>query len=982
VAERLWARFDPGRWRLDVRQAPLMRLMTAYDPARNRWIGVWLFHHLVTDHTTIDVLMTELRAHLLKRADQLPAPPPFRNFVAHAQRDGRQAEHAAFFRAMLGDVDEPTAPFGLLDVHGDGSAVREGRLSIGAELSARIRSAARGLKVSSASLVHVAWGRLLAQVSGRVDPVFGTVLFGRMEAGSDAHRVMGLFLNSLPVRLRLGGVAVKDAVLDTHVILGTLMQHEHASLAEVQRYSALPARTPLFSAILNYRYIDQSAVSTPEEVDAWSGVERLRGEERTNYPLILAVNDTGAEFGLAVQVSGDVDPERVCGMVRRALESLVEALETDPAKPVGRLDVLPPVERHRLLVEWNATAASWPREACLSELFEAQAGRTPEAVALVFGEETLSYGELNARANRLARHLRSLGVGPDDRVALCVERSLEMVVGLLAILKAGGAYVPLDPAYPGERLAFMVRDSGPVAALTHGGVRATLLAAMEAGASAVPVVDLDAPEAWSSEPSEDLQRSETGLGPHHLAYVIYTSGSTGTPKGVMVEHRNAVNLLSGLGKQLDVTPDLVLAAITPISFDISGLELWLPLVSGARVVIADRATAADGDALARLLARTRTSLLQATPATWRLLAQSGARLSGLRALCGGEALPSDVADFFTRAGLTAFNVYGPTETTIWSAVAPVPRKSGMPIPIGRPIANTRIYVLDGFMEPVPEGVAGEIWIGGAGVARGYLNRPELTAERFVASPFVVGDRLYRTGDLGRYLPDGSLEFLGRNDFQVKIRGFRIELGEIEARLLDHPEVREAVVLAREDQPGDKRLVAYYVGKAAAEAGSLREHLSRHLPEHMVPAAYVWLEALPLTPNGKLDRQALPAPDEASYASQAYEAPEGPIEETLASIWAEVLGLERVGRRDDFFDLGGHSLLAVRVVSRVRRRLGVEMSITALFKAPSLREAAAWLREHRSEDVERLERTAESLAQSVAGMSEAEILAKLAELEAE
>jgi amino acid adenylation domain-containing protein len=579
-----------------------------------------------------------------------------------------------------------------------------------------------------------------------------------------------------------------------------------------------------------------------------------------------------------------------------------------------------------------------PAASCLHELFEARADLTPEAVAVVFEGESLTYAELNRRANRLAHHLRALGVKPDARVAIAVERGPEMMVGLLGVLKAGGAYVPLDPAYPAERLRYTLTDSAPAVLLTQSAL------AERFADLAIPTVTLDG-SAWADQPESNPERA--GLTPEHLAYVIYTSGSTGQPKGVMNVHRGVVNLLASMRESLGVEAGDRLLAVTTLAFDISVLELFLPLISGARVEILPRAASADPMLLQSAIESSGATILQATPATWRLLVESDwAGAPNLRALSGGEALTAELAGRIRERVGALWNVYGPTETTIWSCAKPVDaasRGERVAVSIGAPIANTQVYVLDAAGEPVPVGVAGELYIGGAGVARGYLNRAAVTAERFVADGFSMqpGARLYRTGDLARWLADGTLEFLGRTDFQVKVRGFRIELGEIEARLAEHEGVREAVVAAREDVRGDTRLVAYWTGEAV-DAQVLRAHLAERLPEHMVPAAYVQLEAMPLTPNGKLDRKALPAPDGDAFAARRYEAPLGATEQVLAGIWAEVLGVDRVGRWDDFFALGGHSLRAVQVVSRVRQLMATDVALGQLFIKPVLADFAQTL----------------------------------------
>ncbi len=587
----------------------------------------------------------------------------------------------------------------------------------------------------------------------------------------------------------------------------------------------------------------------------------------------------------------------------------------------------------RRLVDWNLAATDYPRDKCIHQLFEEQVERTPEAVAVAYNGNQLTYRQLNARANRLARRLLELGVGPEKLVGLCVERSLEMVVGLLGILKAGGAYLPLDPTYSWERVAFVLDDS-----------RAPLVLTQLRWLDSLPtprarVVSLDEMHAAvERESAENLHHYATG---ENLAYVIYTSGSTGAPKGVQVPHRAVVNFLHSMSVEPGLGEMDVLLAVTTLSFDISVLELFLPLTVGARVVIVTREVATDGTRLSAELESSGATVMQATPATWRLLKESGWRGSPyLKILCGGEALTSDLADQLLQMGKSVWNLYGPTETTVWSTAYRVESR-GTAIPIGRPLANTEVYVLDGERQPVRIGAPGELYIGGAGLARGYLNRPELTAQKFVPHPFSSdpGARLYRTGDLARWRADGNLEFLGRLDQQVKLRGFRIELGEIEAALTEHPLVAQSVVLLREDRPGEKQLVAYVVSRQAGTspgAPELRKALRRALPDYMVPAAFVTLDALPLTPNGKVDRKALPVPAaDYSVASETFIAPRTPIEGLLAGVWCDVLGMEQVGIHDDFFELGGHSLRAARVVAQVRDAFTVDLPVRTLFEAPTV-----------------------------------------------
>ncbi|HEV2735217.1 MAG TPA: amino acid adenylation domain-containing protein, partial [Longimicrobiaceae bacterium] len=923
AVEQLGRRYDPSHHRMGLQRAPMMTAYVARDTARDRWVLLYNQHHIIGDHVTMEVLEDEVQAHLRGRAHELPAPLPFRGYVAQTRLGVSRAEHEEYFRQLLGDVDEPTAPFGLLEARGAGSGMREARLAVDAELAARVRERARRLGVSAASVFHVAWAQLLARVSGRRDVVFGTVLFGRMFGGEGADRVVGPHINTLPVRVQVGDAGVEASVRRTHRQLAQLLRHEHASLGLAQRCSGVEAPAPLFTALLNYRHSTPAA--STRTLEAWEG---LRGNW-TNYPVMLSVDDLAAGFALKAQVPAWVGPERVCAMMHRALEGLVEALEAAPERAVERVDVLPEAERRRVVEEWNRTEAEYPRGLCVHELFEAQAGRTPDALALVHGGRALTYRELDARADRLARYLQEQGVGPDVRVALCMERGPEMVAGMLAVLKAGGAYVPLDPAYPAERLAFVLEDSAAAVVLTQE----PLLELLPPTPASVLCV-----EGLAGAGAAGPRRVPGGVRPSDLAYVIYTSGSTGRPKGVMVEHGGVVALLHWLRA---VTSDAERSGVlgsTSFGFDVSVAEIFGTLCWGGRLVLVENALD-----LATVPAEAGVRLAFMAPSVAAELLRAGALPRGVRTLyLAGEALPPALAQALHAAGVERVaNIYGPTEDTVYATAAEV-EPGAERVGIGRPIANARVYVLDAWMEPAPAGVPGELYLGGAGVARGYLGRPELTAERFVPDAFAAepGRRLYRTGDRVRWHAAGEIEYLGRIDQQVKVRGFRIEPGEIEAVMLEHPGVREAVVLAREAGPGDVRLVAYYVAAGAAvHVEALRAHLRERLPEHMVPAAYVALDRLPLTPSGKADRRALPAPEGDAYARRGYEAPVGETEQALAALWAEVLGVERVGRRDDFFELGGHSLLAMKLAERMRRR-GLRAGVQALFTTPTLAGLAA------------------------------------------
>ncbi|ARL89916.1 non-ribosomal peptide synthetase [Burkholderia pseudomallei] len=965
IVRQLEARFDSRGYRIDVSRAPLMHVHAACDGEHERWVARVLFHHLSIDHTTLERVIEEARAIGQGRAEDLPRPVPFRNFVAQARLGVSEADHEAYFRAKLGDIDEPTAPFGLLSVQGDGREIAEAARTLKPELSGALRGHARRLGVSAASMMHVAWGLVLSRTTGRQDVVFGTVLFGRMQGGAQSDRALGLFINTLPVRMRVAQTGVEASVKETHAQLAELMRHEHAPLVLAQRCSGVPAQTPLFTSLLNYRY-SKPKVAAAHIAD---GIELLDGHERTNYPVSVDIDDHGDDFKIRAQAAASVDPARVCDFLEVALTRLVDALERDPHGALRQLDILPEVEREEVVRRWNAGEKARPSRLCLHELFERQAARAPDAIAVIQDERALTYAELNRCANRLAHYLRARGVREDDRVALYARRSPELLIGMLATLKAGGAYVPLDPGYPAERLTHMLLDSAPVVVLRDAAASDDVLVRLNAG---TPILDLHADdERWSAQPSGNLKlcgSHEPDVGARRLAYVIYTSGSTGAPKGVMVEHASVVNQIGALTEYLELDASDRVLQFSNIAFDASVEEIFATLSCGATLVLRTDRWLADAETFWALCGAQRISIVDLPAQFFGQLALSGRRAvpTGVRCVViGGEAVGASALDaWFAEEGRRPrlFNTYGPTETTVSVTVHEVRGRHDDANVIGRPIANTRVYVLDAWLRPAPIGVAGELYIGGVQVARGYLNRPELTRERFIDDPFVAGGRLYRTGDLARWRTDGSLEYLGRNDFQVKIRGFRIELGEIEAQLAKVADVREVVVLARDsaaevhdsatehaapDAPSpetatatEKRLVAYYTGDA--DVAALRAQAAQHLPSYMVPSAYVRLDAWPLTPNGKLDRRALPAPADDAYARAEYEAPQGAKEEALAAIWRELLHVERVSRHDNFFELGGHSLLAVQLVSRLRQALSVEVALGTVFDAPVLSALASRL----------------------------------------
>ncbi|WP_405775440.1 non-ribosomal peptide synthase/polyketide synthase [Streptomyces sp. NBC_00859] len=906
---------------MDVTVAPLVQVATAGVPGSLRWVVLLQVHHLVQDHTAVDVLFAEVQAFLEGREAELPVPLPFRNFVAQARLGVPVAEHEAFFGRLLGDVSEPTAPFGITDVRGDGTEVTEARKSLDAATATAVREVARRLGVSAATVLHVMFARVVASASGREDVVFGTVLFGRMQAGAGADRVPGLFINTLPVRLDTGRSVALDAIRSMQADLAELLVHEHAPLALAQRMSGVAAEAPLFTALFNYRH-SVGAADADMEVE---GIEVLFAQERTNYPLTVSVDDTGDGFVFTVQCVDPIDPDLVLSLMDTATGRLVQALEQAPDTPVHTLPVLNDTEQNLVLSQWNDTVAEVPG-GTLAELFEEQVVRTPDATALVFDGEELSYRELNERANRLARLLVERGAGPERFVAVALARSLDLVVALLAVVKSGAAYVPIDPDYPADRIAYILEDAAPMCVIT--------------GLGAEDVLPGDTPQILVNTPTlaghsgADLSKA---VDPGTPAYAIFTSGSTGRPKGVVIEHRALVNFLSSMQERFGLGAGDRLLAVTTVAFDITGLELYVPLLNGAAVVLASTQDVRDPLALRSLISSAGVSVMQATPSLWHaVVADAGEELAGVRVLVGGEALPGELARTLVARTASVTNLYGPTETTIWSTVDEVRGDAGGVSSIGAPIANTQVYVLDSGLSPAPVGVAGELYIAGAGLARGYLNRPGLTAERFVADPFgAPGSRMYRTGDLVRWNTNGKIEYLGRIDDQVKVRGFRIELGEIESVLAAHPDIAQAAVVVREDHPGDKRLVGYAVPTAEAilDPRALRAHTAKMVPGYMVPSAVVVLDVLPLTPNGKLNRRALPAPEFTS--STTGRSPRTPQEKQLCELFAEALGVEQVTIDDNFFELGGHSLLATRLISRIRTAMGLELDIKPLFENPTV-----------------------------------------------
>ncbi len=919
----------------DLERGPLFRA-TLVRLGAERNAVVFTAHHIVCDGWSTAVVLrdwarlynackhgfdAELEAApgLVSYADSLEAADPEKRSLDEAYWVGRFGGQLPVFD-LPSDRPRPTRKT---------YASRRRDTVLDAELVTRVRQTGAKSKASLFATLFAAFNTLVFRLVGESDLVVGIPVAG--QAGTEFGGLVGHCVNMLPIRTSVVGQESFSTLLG-QVRTALLDAQDHRSLT----YGALltklpiardPSRLPLVNVIFN---LDRGMTSDMLDFEGVSARVTTNPRHFENFDLFLNAVELGGRIELECQYNTDLYD---AGTIDRFLESfrrLLEEVAAEPSCELSRIELLSERDTS-LLGAWNQTGADFRRDATVQALVAETVRRFPDQPCIEFGGKVTSYAELDRRAESIARRLVSRGVKAGSLVGVCLERSPDLIAAALGIWKAGAAYVPLDPDYPRERLAYMVSDSQMSAVVTSRALQGDL--ALEAPVGLL-LEDVDGAE---------LPNVELPVGsPNDVAYVIYTSGSTGKPKGVLVPHKSVVNLLTSVARTPGLSQSDVVLAETTLSFDIAVSEIWLPLVQGARIVLVTRETASDGALLRRVVEERGVTFIDATPATYRLLLGAGYVPTAAQTLiCTGEAMPLDLArELLPHCG-ALWNGYGPTETTVWSTVWRVV-PGFQKILIGRPVDNTEIYVFDEHRCQVPVGVSGELYIGGDGVTLGYLGRPELTAERFLDDPARPGYKLYRTGDLGRYLADGNIECLGRNDHQVKLRGFRIELGEIEDGLVRHPDVQQATVVLREDRPGDAKLVAYLVTGAATPApADLRAHLKTLLPEYMVPTVYVSMRELPLTPSGKIDRKALPAPDGASAVAQGGEftAPATKGEQILADIWAELLGLGRVSVTDDFFALGGHSLLASQVMGRLRRDHGIELAFRKFFEAPTIRELA-------------------------------------------
>jgi amino acid adenylation domain-containing protein len=946
-AEALRLATEDARKPFDLTNGPLLRakLVRLADEEHRLFLTL---HHIIFDGVSIyGVLLPELIALYDPFSTGKPSPlaePPIQYAdFAHWQRQWLQektiSEHMAYWKKQLsGDL-----PVVQLPADRPRPAVQTFRgamqtFAVSRRLAAELKMLSQREGVSLFITLLAAFNTLLYRYSGQEDMLVGSATAGRNRA--ETEKLIGFFLNTVVLRTDVSGnpsflellQRVRQVTLEA--LSNDDVPFEHV-VKELQPKRDL-SRNPLFQVLFSLEpplpALDSSWKLTQMDVETGAA----------KFDLYLELDERPEGIIGRFTYSTDLFDAPTISRMAEHWQKLLEGIVANPAQPLSELPLLTDAERHQVLVEWNDTRRDYA-QVCVHELFEAQVNRNSDAIAVTFENQQLSYRELNRRANQLAHYLRNLGVGPEVLVGICVQRSIEMVVGLLGILKAGGAYLPLDPVYPKARLRDVLKNAGVKVLLSQKKIRGRL------PRDAAQMVWLDTE--WKAISRESSENLKIHVSPKDLAYVIYTSGSTGMPKGVQIEHRSVANLLTSMQREPGLSRDDVLLAVTMLSFDIAGLEVYLPLVVGAKLVVAGREVTRDGSMLKALLADSGATVMQATPATWRLLLDSGWEGGrDLKILCGGEALPPELARELVARSSSVWNLYGPTETTIWSAIHRVDGKEEGRIPIGHPIANTELYILNNERQPVPVGVEGELYIGGDGLARGYLEHPQLTTEKFVPHPFrsEPGARLYRTGDLARYRRNGNVEYLARIDNQIKIRGFRIELGEIQAVLSQHVGVSQSLVMLRDHRPGERLLVAYIIkaaGRRAPTKKELRSYLKKKLPDYMVPDAFVMLDKLPLTQNGKVDRCSLPAPDQRGLVLQErFAAPSDFLESKLAQIWESLLGISPIGIRHNFFDLGGHSLLAARLIHRIEQTFSKKLSINNLFEAPTIEQLATILRD--------------------------------------
>ncbi len=920
-------------------KAPLMRL-TLIQLGADVYRFIWSHHHLLVDGWSVPILLGEVFAYYeaLRRGEELQLEPgrPYRDYISWLRRqDLSKAE--TFWREYLKGLTAPT-PLGLPHAVANIADQKCGdeSISLSTETTGTLQALARRHQLTLNTLVQGAWSILLSRLSGESDVLYGATVAGRPATVPGSEKMIGIFINTLPVRVKVNPAeSTINWLKQLQQQQAELRQYEYSPLVQVHGWSEIPRDQKLFESILIFENYPVSRTSGNQRRSL--KISQGGFYERTNYPLTVV-----AGLGSTLELKVLYDNRRFeAAAVKRLLghlQTLLEEMAAGVERPLSSLSLLTQAERERLLSLSTGDESPLPLYACAHHLFESQAARTPDAPAIVYGSEVITYAELNRRANVLAHHLRQLGVTVESLVGVCLERSVEMVVAALGVLKAGGAYVPLDPAYPKDRLAYMLAEAQAHLVITTSRTQPHL------PETYTQTLCLDSD--WQK--NEDVTDPSVAVSPDNLAYLVFTSGSTGKPKGVLLAHRGLVNLAFAQGRAFGVTTHSRVLQFSSYSFDASVSEIFVSLLGGAALCLAPADALRPGPDLLNLMRQQEITMVTLPPSVLTLLSEAEA--PQLRSLVtAGEACTADVIRRWSR-DRQMINAYGPTETTVCATMT-APLDGDEPGGIGRAMENMRVYVLDESLQPVAAGMSGEIYISGVGVARGYLNQPELTADRFVPEPFGhPGMRMYRTGDIGRYLENGNIEFVGRRDHQVKLRGFRIELGEVEAALAQHAGVRDVVAMVRKsEQTNQKRLVAYIVahqGQTPSTA-ELRDHLKQRLPEYMLPNSYVFLESFPLTTNGKVDRKRLPA-ETGARVHPVRVAARTDLERQLAAVWREVLELDAIGIDENFFDLGGHSLLMLQLQGRLKAVLERDLSMMELFEHPTVGALAQHLSREQTE----------------------------------
>ena len=975
----------------DLETGPLFRArLLRIGPQRH--ILLCTMHHIVSDGVSIGVLFREIGSVYNAQRRGSPCPLPelpfqYRDYAAWQRQQlasSDTAAHREYWRDRLG------GELPVLDLPTD--AVRppvqtfrgkEILFSLGADRSAGLRRLARESQASLYMVLLTLLKVLLHRYTGAEDMIVGSPVAGREHP--DLQGQIGPYLNTLPIRsFPDGSLSFIDFLAQVRGVCLEAFEHQQYPfdrLVDDLRVERDLSRSPVFDVMMILQNQDDSPPT-------FEGVRPSLLADHTGtskVDITLCCKDVGYEILVNLEYSTDLFSEDRMQRMAGHFAKLVDSVLTEPARSISQLDYLTASEEKLLLHTWNATRMDYPRERTVVDLIDETARRFRDRVAVVAQDRSLTYGELGEESNRLAHYLIEREVQKGDLVGLCVNRNADMMVAMLAILKAGAAYLPLDPHYPAARIHYILGDAGVKSLLTTSDLWATLETDGAADGFGTILLDREQHSIRRLSSVRPVVRIE----PTHVCYTIYTSGSSGHPKGVVIPHRALVNFLWSMASAPGLCAADVLLAVTTIAFDIAALELFLPLIKGGRILIAPQSAASDAVELQELFESANVTVMQATPSTWRMLLDAGWSGSpGLKILCGGEALPAKLADRLAGKGGQLWNMYGPTETTIWSTIYRIDGEQAVAdedvVPIGRPIANTEIYIFDAGLRPVPVGVPGDLYVGGDGLAHGYHGRAGLTAEKFIEHPSSgrAENRLFRTGDMARYRPDGNIEFIGRRDQQVKIRGFRVEIAEVEAILTTHPEIRQAAVVATGDEGDGKHLVAYLVGEAVTPT-ELRDWAGRRLPDYMLPSLFLHLDALPLTPNGKVDHKALPEPDiDTAARSATYVPPGDEVEMAIARVWQDILGTTRIGIHDDFFELGGHSLKAIRSISLLHREAGIPLTLMDLFRYPTVESLAKVARDRGKIRREATEDTGgEAFTREVPGRDEDDIPEMTAEEQA-